>query len=174
MATIKSIVGKVARVVVQKGILRLEIMSVKGNFPDDISTWEGGWAVVHSDEDVTRLPGRQKTPIEEEADRQREREDTSKYEAPINQLDPPEPAEQPPSYAENRDIICNECLLTSGIGTWGPTIEPKEEVCAWCGREHAVNIVDARMRPNAEGQEQPKKKRQSAKKELLDRTAGRE
>ena len=81
MSTIESVVGRVSRVLVQKGILHLEVVSVKGNFPDDISTWDGLWAIIKSNADPARLQGREKTPIEDEADRKREQEQARKYEA---------------------------------------------------------------------------------------------
>lgn len=105
MSTTESVIGHVTGITVKKGILKLEIQAGKGQYPEDISTWDQLWAIVKSNENPDRLPGREKTPIEREERKNRKRK--KQHTEGINE--PPEKKEEAVTKEQAVEKTCDTC-----------------------------------------------------------------
>jgi hypothetical protein len=154
MARTESVIGKIEGISIKKGVCQVTVKAAKGNYPDDISTAESLWAIIKWNESPDALEGRDKTPVEKEAERNAKRKRKQEPAEGMNPPPAPPPQEvhvtvthkmdgsapiidQPPEPAaltEGRDMICGECA-----GQWDEESSTKEEAgpgtCTLCGKE---------------------------------------
>ena len=160
MARTESVVGRITKINITKGILKLEITAAKSNFPDSVSVFDGLWAIVHVADSPDLLEGRPKTPIEEEAEEGKKKK---KKQEPTEGMNPPPQKVEvtvthkmdgpgtpvidvsPEVPALNQgDVVCAECAAK-----WdekSSTIEEAGEgVCSLCGKaSEACFYVEAK------------------------------